>query len=119
MKPIDRKLLEKLIRLAGTRLRGDWILIGGTVLPLLGIGYRVTTDIDLICVGKSDQTDTLQLMKLAESLGLSVESINQAGAFFLNKIPDFRSQMILLHSGPSAQIFRPNATLFLRLKIAR
>lgn len=119
MRPIDSKLLQKFVQLAGERLKGDWILIGGTVLPALGVNHRVTTDIDLVGLNNPAQDQTLALMSLAEELGLPVESINQAGAFFLKKISGFQDRMILIHRGKTAAIFRPDATLFLLLKIAR
>jgi hypothetical protein len=119
VKTIDSKLLRKFLKLAGARLEGDWILIGGTVLPVLGVNHRVTTDIDLIGLSNPDQGQTLALMSLAEELGLPVESVNQAGAYFLEKIEDFRNRKVLLHRGKKASIFRPDATLFILLKIKR
>lgn len=119
MKAIDRKLLAKLMKMAGSRLTGDWVLIGGTVLPLVGIDYRVTTDIDLVGTETKQQEQLLELMEMASELGLSVETINQAGAFFLHKIKDFKKHLCLVHEGPSARLFRPDLYLFIRLKIGR
>ncbi len=118
-KPIDKKTLQKFLTTAGETLHGDWILIGGTVLPLLGIDSRPTVDIDLIALEKSGMEETLQLMEMAEKLGLAVESINQAGAYFLKKIPEYKKNLLLLHKGKTAKIFRPNLYLYINLKIGR
>lgn len=114
---LNRKTLQNFLDIAGNKLNGDWIVIGGTVLPLLGINHRVTVDIDF--VSKSKKEETLKLMEIAEELGLSVETINQAGAFFLYKIPDFEKNLILLHKGKSAKIYRPNLLLYIQLKVGR
>lgn len=58
-------------------------------------------------------------MGIAESLGLPVESINHAGAYFLRKVPGFREHLVLLHKGPSVRIFRPEVELFIKLKLSR
>ncbi len=119
MKTIDQSLLTKLIQLAGNNLKGDWVLMGGTVLPLLGINYRVTTDIDLAGTSSKQQEQTLDLMTLAEKVGLPVETINQAGAYFLQKISNFSAHLLLIHRGKTAKIFRPDLYLFIALKIDR
>jgi hypothetical protein len=48
MKSLDQKALKKFISLAGDRLKGEWVLIGGTLLHALEEDYRSTTDIDLV-----------------------------------------------------------------------
>lgn len=119
MKVLNKKLLQKFISIAGDKLEGDWILMGGTVLPVLGIDYRVTTDIDLVAMGDATNEQSLALMEIADELGLPVETINQAGAYFLKKIPHFEEHKILIHAGKSARIFRPDTFLFLLLKTRR
>lgn len=119
MTNIDSKLLWKFVKEVGEKLTGDWILIGGTVLPILGLHHRVTLDIDIIGPEQSTQKDTLRLMKLTETLGLPVEAINQAGALFLYRVPHWRKHLVKLHSGKHATIHRPDATLFFLLKVAR
>lgn len=114
-----REILQKFIRLAGDQLEGEWVLLGGTLLPAMGIEYRVTTDIDFVGLTKKEKGQVLQLMKIAEKLNLSVESINQAAGFFLEKIQNFQKDLVILHQGKSARIYRPNATLYLILKIGR
>jgi hypothetical protein len=119
VKTIDTALLNRFIRLAGDRLKGRWVLLGGTLLPLVGIDYRVTTDIDIVGLGTLEQGQTLKLMEIAEHLGLPVESINQAAGYFLSKQESFENHLISLHRGKSAEILRPDLFLFLALKIGR
>ncbi len=119
MSEINSELLQKLLMIAGGKLSGNWIIIGGTVLPIIGINYRVTMDIDLIAEKETQMTETLKLMDIAESLGLPVEAINQAGAHYLYKIKNFRKHLISVHKGKSAHIFRPDCYLFILLKINR
>jgi len=119
MKTLDSKLLNKFLKTLGERLTGDWVLIGGTVLPALGETFRSTTDIDLVGLGSGEMAQTLALMELAEALGLPVESINQAGSLFLNKISDFKEHLVVLHHGSRSNVFRPDGTLYLLLKVRR
>ncbi len=116
---MDTKLLKKFIKLLGERVSGDWIILGGTVLPLLQASSRYTKDIDLAPPLGATQKDTLTLMEIAESLHLPIEAINQAAGFFLYRIPNWQKEIILFHEGTKATIFRPSATLYLLLKIER
>jgi hypothetical protein len=116
---ITSSVLKKFVALAIKRLKGDWVVIGGTVLPLIKIDERVTVDIDIAKVDRAAQDQTLELMEIAEEIGLPVEAINQAGSFFLHRIPHWKSKLILVSESKSARIYRPNGTLFLQLKISR
>ena len=116
---MDKKNLHKFVKTVGEKLKGRWILIGGAVLPFLNIEYRITEDIDIVGSQRSTQEDYLTLMKIAEELGLPIEAINQAASFFLYKIPHWDSELVLLHRGSHAEIYRPSATLFILLKIQR
>jgi hypothetical protein len=120
MIPLDLALLKKFLKRAGDELTGDWLLIGGTILPLMGVDYRSTTDIDLIPLGKREHNSALlNLMQLTEKLGLPIDTINSAGFYFLEKISNYSQQMVVLRRGKTATIFRPNINLFLRLKMGR
>jgi len=112
---MNQKVLKKFLRIASEELTGEWVLIGGTVLPALGIDYRATTDIDFICLEENQRRDLLKLMHIAEKLG----SINQAGAYFLEKISDYKNNLVLLQKTNKLKIYRPNITLYIQLKIAR
>lgn len=111
--------MQRFVQAAGERLSGNWVIIGGAVLPLSGIEHRVTVDIDIAGPVKSTQAEMLILMEISENLGLPIEAVNQAGAFFLHKIPNWEESLVEIHRGKKATIFRPNVNLFIRLKIAR
>lgn len=119
IKKLNSKFIRKFTAAAADELTGDWILVGGTLLPALGIDHRVTTDIELVPIRAAGNSSSLQLMALAEKHGLPVESVNPAAAYFLEKIADYRDSLVLLVEGKKARIFRPNGTLFLRMKMAR
>jgi hypothetical protein len=84
---ISQEILRRFVSAAADQLHGTWVIIGGSVLNLLNIAARQTEDIDLAGPATSTQAETFKLMELAESFGLPIEVINQAGAFFLHKIP--------------------------------
>lgn len=119
MKTLDAKLLREFLRMAGDTLSGDWLLVGGTLLPAVGLDVRATVDIDLIGLSDEEGQQTLELMKIAETLGLSVETINQAASYFLKKVGYKKKDLIGLHQGKKAMIYRPSAELFWRLKVPR
>jgi hypothetical protein len=119
MKTLNADLLQKITEKVAEEISGDWIVIGGTVLPMLGIDYRVTVDVDIISFKIADNQSLLDLMRIAESLGLPVETINQAGGFFLNKIAGWQEKVILFHQGKKGRVYRPTLELFFQLKVAR
>ena len=57
--------------------------------------------------------------KFAEELGLTVETLNPAGLYFLEKITDYRDCLVVLKRGKQATVYRPNVSLYLRLKLKR
>ncbi len=119
MKPLNREALQTFVDLALERLDGDWILIGGAVLPLLGIAHRTTVDIDIVGPPGATQEQTLVLMEIAEEMGLPVEVINQAGAYFLRRQEGVEEQLLPLARRAGTTIFRPTATLYVLLKLSR
>ena len=54
-------LLRRFLDLAGERLRGNWVVIGGCVLPLRGVEHRTTLDIDIAGPDSAGMKDTLVL----------------------------------------------------------
>lgn len=119
MTAIDHTLLVRFVTLAVERLQGDWVVLGGTVLPLLGIEHRVTLDIDIAGPQTAGNHDLLTLMGIADELGLPVETINQAATFFLHRVPDWPTLLVPVQTGAKAKVLRPNATLFMLLKMER
>jgi hypothetical protein len=112
--------MEKFIAKVLSQLEGDWVILGGTVLCLLGIDERVTMDIDMVAINnKQTNSQSIKLMEIAESLGLPVEAINQAGEYFLSKVDDFQDHLILFAESKRCKIYRPDTYLFLKLKLAR
>jgi hypothetical protein len=58
-------------------------------------------------------------MELAEKLGLSVETINQAAAFFVQKLEFSSADLPILKKSKKAVIYRPTFPLYLKLKASR
>jgi hypothetical protein len=114
----DRARIQALLELAGERLTGEWLLIGGAAAAAWFAPVRTTEDIDLIGLGGS-LAERLALMDLAASAAIPIEAVNSAADFFIRRIDDWREQLVLLHRGASATIYRPSATLFILLKLAR
>ena len=119
MTSLDAATLQHFLELAGERLEGDWVVIGGCVLPLLGVSHRVTVDIDVAGPDEADMTQMRVLMEIAEELGLSPTAINQAGSFFLRAVEGWQEHLVVLHRGAGATLHVPDATLFLLLKLRR
>ena len=114
---MDGDLLERFLDLAVDRLDGDWVIIGGMVLPLVGIQHRVTLDIDV--AGPEGNQQTLELLQIAVAIGLAPEAMNQTAAFFLHRIPGWEHHLIPVRKGLRATFHRPDATLYVLLKLAR
>jgi hypothetical protein len=114
----DRSRIQGLLELAGERLVGDWLLIGGAAAAAWFAPVRTTEDIDLIGLGGS-QAERLALMELAESAAIPIEAVNTAADFFLRRVDDWRDHLVPLHRGKNATIYRPTATLFILLKLHR
>ncbi len=119
MSAIDKELIERFVELAARRLRGEWVVMGGTVLHLVGLEERTTFDIDVAGPREAEMEQSLELMRIAEELGLPVEAINQAGAFFLHRIEGWREHVVPVRTSERASVLRPDATLFLLLKLSR
>ncbi len=116
---MEKNVVKKFVQSVADKIVGDWVIIGGSLLPLLGIDSRFTEDIDIAANKEATQSDLLKLMDIAVELGLPVESVNQAASFFLYRIPNWEKDLLLLHQGKAGRILRPNATLYLLLKIER
>jgi len=116
---MKKKLIKNVIQKICDRLTGDWILIGGAVLPLLNASDRYTQDIDLVGPKSSIQTETLALMQIAEEEGLPIEAINQAASYFFYKIEGWEKELKLIQKGKKANVYRPTATLYILLKLSR
>ncbi len=114
----DRSRIQALLELVGERLDGEWLLIGGGAAAAWFAPSRTTEDLDLIGLGGT-QAERLALMDLAVTAAIPIEAVNSAADFFVRRIDGWRDQLIALHRGSRATIYRPDATLFLLLKIGR
>lgn len=119
MTHLDAATLQRFLALAGDRLTGSWVVIGGCVLPLLGIEHRVTYDIDVAGPDEADMRQMRILLEIAEKLGLPMHAINHTGSFLLHEGGGWQRHNVELHRGSSATLHVPDATLFLLLKLRR
>jgi hypothetical protein len=106
------------VALAADRLDGDWLLVGGGAAATWFAPSRVTEDIDMIGLAGT-QDERFALMNLALEASLPLEAVNSAADFFVRRIDGWREHLVLLHRGSRANIYRPDPTLFLLLKIGR
>jgi hypothetical protein len=117
---MNSRTLKKFVEIASDRLVGEWVVIGGTVLPVLGVDHRVTLDIDFIRVHeKESNADSLILMEIAEQMGLPIEAVNQAGAYFFSKVENAVDHLVILKKGSRCAIYRPDVWLYIALKLGR
>lgn len=112
----DRAAIERVIKAVADELDGDWLLVGGALVALWLEPRRVTEDIDI--VGNTADS-RLRLMQLIDRLGLPVEAVNSAADFFVHRIAGWQREVELFRQGARGRILRPNATLFLLLKLRR
>ncbi|MDH5427678.1 MAG: hypothetical protein OEY57_05830 [Nitrospirota bacterium] len=119
MSAISKKLLDQFFELASEKLSGDWIVLGGSVLPYLGRPIRATIDIDLATTSLRAGEWQLELMEIAESLSLPSEAVNTAAEFFVRKIPGFEGNLVRMYSKGDFHVSRPNVNLFIQLKLPR
>jgi hypothetical protein len=117
---MNSRTLKKFVEIASDRLIGEWVVIGGTVLPILGVDHRVTLDIDFIRIHeKESNADSLILMEIAEQMGLPIEAVNQAGAYFFSKVENAIDHLVILKKGSRCTIYRPDVWLYIALKLGR
>lgn len=116
---VKNNQLNQFVKIACERLKGDWVVIGGTVLPLIGVDYRTTMDIDVVGPKSATNEQTLILMEIAEEVGLPAEAINQSAALFLHRVKNWKKSLEIIQEGKGATIYRPNVNLFINLKLNR
>lgn len=100
-------------------LEGDWLLVGGALLHVLGLTDRVTLDIDLVPLHEVTNADQLKIMDIAVSSGFPPETINFAAEYFVKKQPHWQNELILMDESEKGRIFRPTQRLFTLLKQSR
>ncbi len=100
-------------------LHGDWLLVGGALLHVLGISERVTLDIDLVPLGEITNTDQLKIMKIAEKNNFPPETINFSAEYFVKKQKNWKKELVILFENKKVKIYRPSKKLFRLLKEQR
>lgn len=116
---LNKKVLSQFLDRAVEQLKGEWLLVGGTLLPAVGLDVRATVDIDLVGLSAKESAQSLELMELAEELKLPVETVNQAAAFFVHKAGYTKSDLLPLRKSRNCVIYRPSLLLYWKLKLAR
>jgi hypothetical protein len=114
----DHARVRTFLVLAGDRLDGEWLLIGGGAAAAWFAPDRTTEDLDIVGLGGT-QDERFALMDLAIEAALPIEAVNSAADFFVRRIAGWRDRLVVLHRGQRATIYRPDATLFLLLKLTR
>lgn len=118
MSDLDRAAIERVVHAIGERLDGRWLLVGGAAIALWLDPRRLTEDVDIVSISPTGG-ERLALLELAEALGLPIESVNSAADFFVRRIDGWDRDVELLHQGPRAAVYRPNATLMILTKVRR
>jgi hypothetical protein len=113
------KILEELCQTIG----GDWLLVGGALVQIEFDEQRGTEDIDLALISSSDKSEAVlqnELFRFSmNELQIGPESVNLAVTPFLNDLSGWREECQLLRAGAAGNIYRPNLTLFIALKMKR
>lgn len=100
-------------------ISGEWVLVGGALLRVLGLTDRVTLDIDLVPLGKVTNSDQLAVMEIAEKNGFPPEMVNFGAEYFVKKQKGWEKELVLLRDTGKARIYRPSKRLFRRMKEVR
>jgi len=116
---MNRTDILKLTNEVFDRLEGDWLLVGGALLHVLGLSDRRTLDIDLVPMQKVSNEDQLKVIEVAVKNGFPPETINFAAEYFVKKQKFWKDELVLLRTANKARIFRPSKKLFRALKEAR
>ncbi len=116
---LSSKILIKMAEKIVAEVAGQWLIFGGSSLYLLGIDSRATMDVDVASFDMSTSDDTLKLMMIAQELKLPAETINIAGAFFLNSIPGWQNRCTVFRKGKLGKVFIPQIDLYFELKAKR
>lgn len=115
---MDRARIESIVDAICERAAGEWLLVGGAMIALWLESRRTTQDLDLIGM-QGTNAERRAIMEIAESLGLPIETMNGAADWYVHKIADWRTHVVEFRRGPKGTVFRPDATLFLLLKLQR
>ena len=114
-----RRILDEICQKIG----GDWLLVGGALVQLELQTDRSTEDVDLAFIRHEHKSVTAAQNELFQfsmkELQIGPESLNLSVTFFLDQIPNWKNECVLLQSGAIGNVFRPNLSLFIALKLNR
>lgn len=113
---MKHKEILKLFNAVAKTLKGDWVLVGGVLLHVLGVSKRETLDIDLVPVGNISTDEQLRIMDIVVENGFPPETVNFAASYFLKKNENWKKELVLLKKSKNARIFRPTKKLFIIMK---
>jgi hypothetical protein len=102
----DHVRIAAFLDLAGARLTGDWLLIGGAAAAAWFALERTTEDLALIGVAGT-AAERLALMELAAEAGLPIEAVNSAADFFVRRIAGWRDELVPLVRGGARRSIAP------------
>ncbi len=117
MRSLDNEAIRQVIRAAARRLQGDWLVVGGASVALWLDADRRTRDVGIVPFQRG--ADLLDLYELAADLGLPLETLNAAATLFVHQVEGWTAHAVLVEDGPSARIYRADATLLLLTKLGR
>jgi hypothetical protein len=115
---LDRDRIERFLDRAARELTGRWVVVGGAAAAVWFAAERTTQDIDII---GSDGTNAerLHLLEVADAEGLPIETVNTGADYYVRRTAGWDTEVIELRRGANATIYRPTATMYLLLKLAR
>ncbi|HEY1079697.1 MAG TPA: hypothetical protein VGE46_06350 [Bdellovibrio sp.] len=116
---ITAKQYSDFVNSVADTMEGDWVLVGGALIAILLPGTRVTADIDLCPIGELTNERRIELMRLAQASGLSLEAINPSADFFLRQIPNWKSSLVIFKAGKKGNLYRPSLDLYIQMKCSR
>ncbi len=114
----DSQSIRALLERIADELRGDWLLVGGALVAVWFEQRRTTEDLDLIGMTPGGEL-RYRLLDFICRLGMPVEAVNSAADYFVHRIPDWQEHVTPFLKGKASTIYRPDATLFLLLKVDR
>jgi hypothetical protein len=100
-------------------LHHDWVIVGGSLLHIMGISERETIDIDIVPCGEITNMEQLEIMEIAEKNGFPPEVINFSAEYFLKKQDNWKNELVLLQENDSVRIYRPTKKLYRAMKEQR
>ncbi len=118
-KDMIKKDILKLYNDILKNLKGDWLIVGGALLHVLGISDRETLDIDLVPLEEVTNKDQLVIMDIAVKNGFPPETINFSAEYFVKKQKNWETELVLMSETRNGRMYRPSIKLFRLLKEQR